>query len=427
VFNPDSLAENKNIPPIAFTGFELFNKTVIPGVKGSVLNQSILETNEIILSYDQSVFTFEFAALDYTFPEKNQYAYKLEGFDKDWNYVGNKRTATYTNLDPGSYTFKVRGSNNDGIWNNEGSSIKIIITPPYWKTWWFKIMAVLIIAGTATVFYRYRVNAINQQKINLQQQVQAQTRQLVISTMQEQKARRAAEQANMDLERKNKELQQFAYVASHDLQEPLRTTSGFVGLLQQQYQGKIDQKADKYLAFISDATTRMTVLIKDLLDFSRIGTNVEIKKIDCNKLLQNMLADIMAARLETKADIQYAELPVIYGYPTEIKLLFQNLVINAIKFRRKDVNPLIKISAQKKEDYWEFAVSDNGIGIEKKHSEKIFDIFQRLHTRKEYEGSGIGLSHCKKIVELHKGKIWLESVPGEGSIFYFTISQKNIL
>ena len=178
VFNPDSLPENKNIPPVVLTGFELFNKTVIPGAKGSVLHQSILETKEITLSYDQSVFTFEFAALDYTFPEKNQYAYKLEGFDKDWNNVGNKRTATYTNLDPGTYTFKVRGSNNDGIWNKDGVSIKIIITPPFWLTWWFKILAVLIIAGSAIGFYRYRVNAINKQKINLQQQVQEQTRQV---------------------------------------------------------------------------------------------------------------------------------------------------------------------------------------------------------------------------------------------------------
>jgi len=427
VFNPDSLAENKNIPPIILTGFELFNKTVIPGVKGSVLQQSISETKEIILSHEQSVFTFEFAALDYTFPEKNQYAYKLENFDKDWNYVGIKRTATYTNLDPGTYIFKVRGSNNDGIWNKDGLSIKIIITPPFWLTWWFKILAVLIIVGGVAAFYRYRVSAINKQKIYLQLQVHEQTRQLLISTEEEQKARRGTERANMDLERKNKELEQFAYIASHDLQEPLRTTSGFVDLLQKQYHGKIDERADKYLAFISDSTARMKVLIKDLLDFSRIGAKVELKEIDCNITLKNMLADIMVAIRESEADIQYTELPVINGYPTEIKLLFQNLVLNAIKFRKKDIAPQVKISVKKTEGYWEFAVSDNGIGIEEEHNERIFDIFQRLHTRKEYAGSGIGLSHCKKIVELHHGKIWVESTPGEGSTFYFTIAQNDNL
>ena len=215
-------------------------------------------------------------------------------------------------------------------------------------------------------------------------------------------------------------------MASHDLQEPLRTTAGFVDLLQQQYHGKFDEKADKYLAFISDATARMKVLIQDLLDFSRLGAKLELSSIDCNVILKNMLADIMVAIQEAKADIQFTGLPVIDGYPTEIKLLFQNLVINAIKFRKKDTPPRIDISVKKINDYWQFAFRDNGIGIAEQNCEKIFDIFQRLHSRTAYEGSGIGLAHCKKIVELHKGKIWVESVAGEGSTFYFTIPDKNI-
>ena len=425
VFNPDSLPENKNIPPVFLIGFELFNKAVIPGAKGSVLHQSILETKEIILSHDQSVFTFEFAALDYTFPEKNQYAYKLEGFDKDWNNVGNKRTATYTNLDPGAYVFKVRGSNNDGIWNKDGLSIKIIITPPFWLTWWFKILAVLIIVVGATGFYRYRLNAINKQKINLQQQVQEQTRQLLRSTEKEHKARREAEQANIDLERKNKELEQFAYIASHDLQEPLRTTSSFVELLQKQYHGKLDEKADKYITFILEASDRMKMLIKNLLDYSQIGRKKELETVDCDKMLHNVLADLGIAISEAGADIKHDPLPVIYGYPTELKQLFQNLITNAIKFKKEDASPKINISVQKIEGAWQFGFKDNGIGIEEKHHEKIFAIFQRLHTGTEYEGSGIGLSHCKKIVELHNGRIWVESTPGNGSTFNFTIKENK--
>jgi ligand-binding sensor domain-containing protein/signal transduction histidine kinase len=426
VFNPGSLAENKNIPPVILTGFELFNKTEVPGTKGSVLQQSILETKEITLSYDQSVFTFEFAALDYTFPEKNQYAYKLVGFDKDWNYVGNKRTATYTNLDPGTYFFKVRASNNDGIWNKDGVSVKIIITPPFWLTWWFKILAILIIVGSAVGFYRHRVNAINKQKINLQQEVREQTRKLLKSTEEEHKARREAEHANRDLERKNKELEQFAYIASHDLQEPLRTTSSFVELLQKQYhQGKLDEKTEKYFTFILDASDRMRMLIKNLLDFSKIGYKKELEQVDCNKMLHIVLADLGIAINEAGANIKSGSLPVINGYATELKQLFQNLIANAIKFRKKDASPEINISAHKIKSYWQFAFKDNGIGIDEKHNERIFAIFQRLHTRTEYEGSGIGLSHCKKIVELHRGKIWVESIVGEGSIFHFTILQNN--
>ena len=229
-------------------------------------------------------------------------------------------------------------------------------------------------------------------------------------------------QKTEELKRSNVELEQFAYIASHDLQEPLRTTSSFVELLQKQYQqGKIDDKSDKYFNYILEASDRMKLLIKNLLDYSRIGNKKELEQVDCNKTLQEVLADLGVAINDANADIQHHSLPVISGYSTEIKQLFQNLIINAVKFQKKGVAPRIKISVQKVKDSWQFAFEDNGIGIEKQNSEKIFNIFQRLHSRAEYEGSGIGLSHCKKIVELHKGKIWVESVPGEGSTFHFTI------
>jgi len=226
---------------------------------------------------------------------------------------------------------------------------------------------------------------------------------------------------NKELERKNKELEQFAYVTSHDLQEPLRTTSSFVKLLKEQYGGKLDKKADKYFSFIVDSSDRMKVLIKDLLDYSRIGSKNQLEKVDCNSIIQDVIADIELVIRDFNAEIIYGDLPVINGYPTKMKQLFQNLLINAIKFSKKEVAPDINISVNKTDGYWKFAFSDNGIGIEKIHQERIFVIFQRLHTRSEYNGSGIGLSHCKKIVELHHGKIWVESEPGKGSTFYFTI------
>ncbi|MEO6734203.1 MAG: PAS domain S-box protein [Ferruginibacter sp.] len=236
-----------------------------------------------------------------------------------------------------------------------------------------------------------------------------------------QKSEARLESKNKELKRKNMELEQFAYVASHDLQEPLRTTSSFVKLLQQQYRGRLDEKADKYLEFIIDSSDRMKTLIKDLLDYSRIGTMKELESIDCNLVLQHVLADLYKAIGDSGAEVISEELPTISGYPTEIKQLFQNLLINAIKFSKPGVAPVIKITVDKSDGYWNFAFADNGIGIDKVHSERIFVIFQRLHTRTEYHGSGIGLSHCKKIVELHHGKIWVESVPLEGSVFHFTI------
>src|ERR1035437_369012 len=230
---------------------------------------------------------------------------------------------------------------------------------------------------------------------------------------------------NKELEQKNKELEQFAYVASHDMQEPLRTTSSFVELIQKQYKGQLDERADKYLSFIAQSSDRMKVLIKDLLDYSRIGRKKELEEVDCNIMLNEVLADLGTAINETGAEIKTEQLPVVNGYLTEIKQLFQNLIINAIKFREKTIPPQINISVQKISGYWQFAFKDNGIGIAKENNERIFIIFQRLHTRNEYSGSGIGLSHCKKIVELHKGRIWVESAPGEGSTFHFTISQNN--
>jgi PAS domain S-box-containing protein len=230
---------------------------------------------------------------------------------------------------------------------------------------------------------------------------------------------------NTQLQQKNIELEQFAYIASHDLQEPLRTTSSFVKLLHEQYRGKLDQKADKYFTYILEASERMRALIKNLLDYSQIGNKKEMEQVDCDKLLHNVLADLGTAISEAGADIISDRLPVIDGHSTELKQLFQNLISNAIKFRRKETSPRLNISVQKIAGYWQFAFKDNGIGMEKKHVEKIFVIFQRLHTRAEYEGSGIGLSNCKKIVELHNGKIWVDSKPGVGSTFQFTIQENN--
>jgi signal transduction histidine kinase len=231
-------------------------------------------------------------------------------------------------------------------------------------------------------------------------------------------------QRTSQIESKNKELEQFAYVASHDLQEPLRTMSAFVELLQQQYKGQLDANADKFLDYTLNASERMKVLIKDLLDYSRIGREKESRLVDCNLLVKEVVADLDKVIEDSGASIHASTLPVLQAYPTELKLLFQNLISNSIKFRKQGESPVIDIGSVNENGHWKFFVQDNGIGIEPQFLDRIFIIFQRLHNRSEYEGSGIGLAHCKKIVELHGGKIWVESVPGGGSRFIFTIAQE---
>ncbi len=230
----------------------------------------------------------------------------------------------------------------------------------------------------------------------------------------------ALQKKSEELEHSNKELEHFAYVASHDLQEPLRTIINYVGLFRKRYIEKLDPNSDEFLNFISEATKRMQTLIKDLLDYSRIGVEKNIIEIDCNKLLGLVLTDMSITIENTKCQIKWEVLPVIYGYQ-ELRSLFQNLISNAIKYRKKDIPCLISISAKGTEKEWLFSFKDNGIGIDPKYHERVFIIFQKLHSQKEYEGTGIGLTQCKKIVELHGGKIWLESELGKGSTFYFTI------
>lgn len=223
------------------------------------------------------------------------------------------------------------------------------------------------------------------------------------------------------IENKNKELEQFTYIAAHDLQEPLNTVTGFVELLSEQYKGRLDEKADKYLQFITGASARMRSLIKGLLEYSRIGRERKLSVVACNKLVTEIQYGLAFAIAETGTTFSIDELPQVYGCESELRTLFQNLISNAIKFRREGVAPQINISAEKEGDYWKFSVQDNGIGIIEEHKKKIFIIYQQLNARKEYEGFGLGLAYCQKIVDLHGGKIWVDSIPNEGSTFYFNI------
>lgn len=224
------------------------------------------------------------------------------------------------------------------------------------------------------------------------------------------------------IEQKNKELEQFVYIASHDLKEPLRTVESVAGLLEEEYHEKFDETGKRYIHYISASVVRMRNLIKDLLDYGLIGQNAVFTTIDCNILIQEILEDLAVSISKTNAEVKHETLPAIKGMEGEMRMLFQNLISNSIKFRRSGVNPEISISAVKENGKWKFAVKDNGIGIDEKFTDQVFVLFQRLHERNQYEGTGIGLAHCKKIVQLHGGTIWIEPQPEHGSIFYFTIA-----
>ncbi|MBC7473385.1 MAG: CHASE3 domain-containing protein [Candidatus Sericytochromatia bacterium] len=219
----------------------------------------------------------------------------------------------------------------------------------------------------------------------------------------------------------NDELNNFAYIASHDLQEPLRTISSYTQLLHRRAKDKLNQEESEFMDLIIDGSTRMKALIEDLLYYSRVGKNErKHKNVDLNRVIENTLYNLKLSIDETKAKITYPKLPTIIADETQLVQLFQNIINNSIKYQ-SDKNPIIEISYEKKDNEHFFSIKDNGIGIEPQYYEKIFVIFQRLHNRSEYSGTGIGLSTCKKIIDQHNGKIWLDSKKDQGTIFYFTI------
>ena len=224
-----------------------------------------------------------------------------------------------------------------------------------------------------------------------------------------------------ELTHSNEELEQFAYVSSHDLQKPLRMIATYLQLLQRRYKGNLDDKADKYINFAVDGASRMQNLIIDLLEYSRVGTvDDEPESIDCEFILNKVLSDIKAVIKENNATISHDPLPEVMADSTQMVQVFQNLILNGIKFHGEET-PKIHIAAEKKASEWVFSVQDNGIGIDPQYSERIFEIFKRLNSRDRYPGTGIGLAICKKIVERHGGRIWVESELGKGSTFYFTL------
>ena len=268
-------------------------------------------------------------------------------------------------------------------------------------------------------------NLILQQEISNRRAVEKALQDQNLLLQQEISNRQRAESAllksNQELARSNAELEQFAYVASHDLQAPLATIASYAQLLEKRYKDQLDTQASKFISNIVQGCTRMQTLIDDLLEYSRVGRSQKpFQLTDCNHAVQQAIANLQGAIRDTQAVVTVSELPAVMGDISQLVQLFQNLVGNAIKYR-DDAPPAVHITACKQKEKWLFSVSDNGIGIALQHQERIFQIFQRLHTQREYCGTGIGLAICQKIVQRHGGCIWVESEPGQGSIFNFTL------
>jgi light-regulated signal transduction histidine kinase (bacteriophytochrome) len=261
---------------------------------------------------------------------------------------------------------------------------------------------------------------LQQSRADLEQRVSDRTAELAT-------ANRQLQQLNQELIRSNHELQQFAYIASHDLREPLRMVTSFTQLLAKRYSGQLDAEADKIIHFAVDGAERMEVLIEGLLAYCRLGSQTEtFQPVDCEEILDRALSNLQLAVEETKTQIIRNPLPTVIGDAAQLIQLFQNLIANGIKYRG-EATPIIEIGAREQGQEWLFWVKDNGIGIDPQYSDRIFQIFQRLHTKQEYPGTGIGLAICQKIVEHHDGKIWVKPNLQQGATFYFTLRNKKAL
>ena len=254
----------------------------------------------------------------------------------------------------------------------------------------------------------------------LEQRVAERTAELV-------QAKQQLETTNAELRHSNQELEKFAYVVSHDLQEPLRSLSMFTQLFAQEYQDHLDNQADEYISYITDSAARMQALIKDLLAYSRAGKNEQTwVSVNLEEISKQIIVDLQANIAENKAEIIIKNLPTVIANPVEMKQLLQNLITNGIKFRG-EANPRVEIDTKSQQHQWLISVKDNGIGIEPQYTHQVFQIFQRLHSQDKYPGTGIGLAICQKIVERYGGKIWVESLRGKGATFYLTLLKKEYL
>lgn len=427
VFDPQKINPVKFDPPIVITAFQIFNKNIAPNPdtpQNSPLLRQISYTNDINISYSQSVVSFEFASLNYTKTDKKKYEYKLIGFDEHWNKVGTKNTATYTNLGPGKYVFVVRGLSNDGEWSQKEARINLTIEPAFWMTWWFRTSVVLVLVFGIAWLIRSRVRFINNHRRGLEKQVQDRTEKLRILSENERKSRREAEEAN-----RAKTI--FLATMSHEIRTPMNGVIGMASLLSET---PLNEQQRMYTDTIISSGESLLNVINDILDFSKIESGkMELEKtdFDLRKCVESVL-DLFASKAnQIGIELIYQVDPTvpacIKGDSLRLKQVITNLVSNALKFTRKG-EVYIGIYCQEILDNGEFKLAfeirDTGIGIPADKLGRLFKAFTQVDssTTRRYGGTGLGLAICEKLIHLMGGEIEVESEYGQGSTFRFTIT-----
>jgi signal transduction histidine kinase/ligand-binding sensor domain-containing protein/DNA-binding response OmpR family regulator len=434
VFTPGQVIKPAGFSPLVITSLLLFNKPLAIAKNSndpSPLKQDISDTKTLDLSYKQSEISFEFAALDFGPANKKNYAYILENFDKDWNYIGSRNTASYTNIPPGHYTFKVKYKNTAGRWSPVTAELRLIIAPPFWLTWWFRTAAVLFTIICVYALFKIRVQAINSQKKILEEQVKERTERLAKMTVDERKSREEAERAREQAEKANKAKSIFLATMSHEIRTPMNGVIGMAALLSST---KLTAEQEEYAETIKSCGDTLLGVINDVLDFSKIESgSMEIESNDfdlrdCVEGVLDMFAD-KASRVDLVYQIDHNVPSQIIGDQLRLRQVLVNLVSNAMKFTHKgEVFISVKLAEQKDDKLkLEFSIRDTGIGIPEDKLDKLFKAFSQVDssTTRKYGGSGLGLAISEKLVKLMGGEITVESEVGAGTTFSFTIKSKT--
>ncbi|TLF40774.1 ligand-binding sensor domain-containing protein [Maribacter aurantiacus] len=415
IFNPKQAAKQTDAPVVLLSDLKIFNTSVRPNDRFGVLQEDINQVDSITLSHKHSVFNIEFKALTLKAAEKVRYAYYLEGFENKWNYVGNKTSATYTNLHSGDYVLHVKSTNSDGIWNANERLLHIRITPPFWKTWWFGLILTCFILGLIYLIHYIRIRSLKANQLKLERKISERTKELQI---QQKKLLKAADELSLQ----NEEIQRFTYSVTHDLKSPLSGIKGIANLIPMDINLAENPDMEKYLEMIHTSCDTMGDLIGDLGKMARIGKiKNENEFLNSNEIIQ-LARNLVWGKLEVNhiALEIHENLPTIYADKNRMIQVFSNLLDNAIKYMGNQNKPLIVVKAKKTEKEVEFQVIDNGSGMDKESLGKLFSPFERFHPN--VKGSGLGLYMTKQIVVSHGGDIRAESSgKGKGTTFFITL------